>query len=140
LFNVASRAALAYKSVKQMRMSVMSKDVVGSMPKGNSEWDVAWNAVHRLDAARRGIHDGGDRGAAARANSEEIARDIAEIERATAALRKAAPALEVWTDRPSDQAPVAHKPRSVWILVGVLWLSTALVTAGALAAIAALVG
>jgi hypothetical protein len=37
-------------------------------------------------------------------------------------------------------APTMHKPRPIWLLVGVLWLSTALVTIGAVFAISALVG
>ena len=78
--------------------------------------------------------------------ADQLARDIAEIERASAALRKAEPALETWTETPagswSDEAPAAalRKPRPVWLLVGLLWLSTALVTAGAVAAIARLAG
>jgi hypothetical protein len=37
-------------------------------------------------------------------------------------------------------APTMHKARPIWLLVGVLWLSTALVTIGAVFAISALVG
>lgn len=119
----------------------MSKDVLGSMPKGNSDWDSAFNAVRRLDAARHSIEDVvGERRSIARTDTDQIARDIAEIERATAALRKAEPALEAWTERPRSRTRRPRKPRSVWVIVGALWLSTALVTAGALAAIAKLVG
>ena len=64
-------------------------------------------------------------------------RDIAAIERASAALRRAEPALESWTDAP---AMVMQKPRPVWLLIGVLWLSTALVTIGAVFAISIFVG
>lgn len=79
-------------------------------------------------------------------HADQLARDIAEIERASAALRKAEPALESWTDSPvgawSEDAPAGslHKPRPVWLLIGLLWLSTALVTAGAVAAIARMAG
>jgi hypothetical protein len=125
-----------------MRVSVMSKDVLGSMPKGNSDWDSAFDAVRRLDAARRTVEDvvGGDRRSATRTDSDQMARAIAEIEHATAALRKAEPALEAWTERPRSRTRPPRKPRSVWVIIGVLWLSTALVTAGAVAAIAKLVG
>jgi len=68
---------------------------------------------------------------------DQLARDIAEIERATAALRRAEPALETWRDAP---APMLGQPRPVWFVIGVLWFSTALVTLGAVFAIAALVG
>ena len=79
--------------------------------------------------------------------NEQFARDIAEIERATAALRRAEPSLEMWSDAGSDARPddtattlAIHKTRPVWLLIGLLWLSTALVTVGAVAAIARLAG
>jgi hypothetical protein len=69
---------------------------------------------------------------------DQLARDLAEIERATAVLRRAQPGLESWTVAPAP--PPMPTPRPVWLLIGLLWLSTALVTAGAVVAIAALVG
>ena len=69
--------------------------------------------------------------------SDQLARDIAEIERAAAALRRAEPALESWTSTPVHASP---KHRPVWLLIAFLWFSTALVTLGAVAAITALVG
>jgi hypothetical protein len=69
--------------------------------------------------------------------TDQLARDIAEIERAAAALRRAEPALESWTNAPLH---ASSKPRPVWLLIAVLWFSTAVVTLGAVAAIAALVG
>jgi len=80
-----------------------------------------------------------------RAN-DQFARDIAEIERATAALCRAEPSLEMWSELGSDAraddaaTPAIRKTRPVWLLIGLLWLSTALVTVGAVAAIARLVG
>ena len=80
-----------------------------------------------------------------RAN-DQFARDIAEIERATVALRRAEPSLEMWGEagsetRTDDAATLTiRKARPVWLLIGLLWLSTALVTVGAVAAIARLVG
>lgn len=80
-----------------------------------------------------------------RAN-EQFARDIAEIECAAAALRKAQPTLETWnengTEARADEAALfaVRKARPVWLLIGALWLSTALVTVGAVAAIARLMG
>jgi hypothetical protein len=68
---------------------------------------------------------------------DQLAREVAEIEAAIAALRRAEPALESWSQAP---ATATHKPRPVWVLIGVLWLSTALVTAGAVVAIATLAG
>jgi len=80
-----------------------------------------------------------------RAN-EQFARDVAEIERATAALRQAQPELETWSEtstgaRADDAASfAARKTKPVWLLIGALWLSTALVTVGAVAVIARLIG
>lgn len=79
-----------------------------------------------------------------RAN-EQFARDVAEIERATAALRRAQPGLETWNEssivRADDAASFAiRKTKPIWLLIGALWLSTALVTVGAVAAIARLIG
>jgi hypothetical protein len=72
-----------------------------------------------------------------RAASEQLARDLADIERATAALRRAEPALQSWS-QPITAA--VHAPRPLWVLMGVLWLSAAIVTVGAAVAIAALAG
>ncbi len=69
---------------------------------------------------------------------DQLARDIAAIESATAALRRAEPALQSWTTPP--QMPAAPKSRPLWLLIGLLWLSTAIVTAGAAYAIAVLYG
>lgn len=80
-----------------------------------------------------------------RAN-EQFACDVAEIERATAALRRAQPGLESWSEssteaRADDAGSFAvRKTKPVWLLIGALWLSTALVTVGAVAAIARLIG
>ena len=76
-------------------------------------------------------------GSIAAADQAELEREIVAIERAAAALRRAEPALESWANAPSL---TLQKPRSVWLLVAVLWLSTALVTIGAAVAISALVG
>ncbi len=67
---------------------------------------------------------------------EQLAREYADIERASAALRLAEPALQSW----SKPAVVIPKARPLWLLIGTLWLSTALVTAGAVVAIATLAG
>jgi hypothetical protein len=68
---------------------------------------------------------------------DDIARDIAEIERARAALLLAEPGL-----LPSNRPPpkVLAKTRPLWLLISVVWLSTALVTLGAAVVISALVG
>jgi hypothetical protein len=71
------------------------------------------------------------------AEREQLAREVAAIAQASAALRRGHPELQSWVDAPT---PTMQKPRPVWLLIGVLWLSTALVTIGAVFAISALVG
>jgi hypothetical protein len=68
---------------------------------------------------------------------DQLARELADIEIATAALRRAEPELESWTALPIASA---GQPRPVWLIIGVLWLSTALLTPGAVVAIATLAG
>jgi hypothetical protein len=87
-----------------------------------------------------GLGDAGFAGSTStsdRSVNDQLARDLADIEAATAALVKAEPELESWS-KPAMSA--GHKPRPVWLIIGVLWLSTALVTAGAVVAIATLAG
>jgi hypothetical protein len=72
-----------------------------------------------------------------RFEQDQLAREYADIERASAALRLGEPDLRSW-HRPAP--PAARKPEPLWLLIGVLWISTAIVTAGAVAAIATLAG
>jgi hypothetical protein len=81
--------------------------------------------------------DRDDSGLLAAADREHLERESAAIERASAALRRAEPELESWVDAPSASQP---KARPGWLLIGALWLSTALVTIGAVFAISVLVG
>ena len=69
---------------------------------------------------------------------EQLARDIADIERARAALQRAEPALASWVA--AAATPILPKVRPLWLLIGALWVSTALLTAGAVVAIASLAG
>jgi hypothetical protein len=80
---------------------------------------------------------GGDATALTRLAKEQLARDIADIEHAAAVLRRAEPTLQSWIN---PAMPLTPKPRPLWLLIGVLWLSTALVTAGAVVAIASFAG
>jgi hypothetical protein len=69
--------------------------------------------------------------------AEQLAREYADIERATLALRKAPPTPD---SRRNPPRRLIAKPRSLWLLIGVLWLSTALVTAGAVVVVASFAG
>ena len=112
----------------------------GFQPSGGL--DGTASEIQAFESALRGVEDAAAALADAPAQSDQLARDIADIERAAAALRKAEPDLEAWTEPPTDERPagVVRKTRPVWLLIGLLWLSTALVTAGAVAAIARLAG
>ncbi|HUD87801.1 MAG TPA: hypothetical protein VMR17_15270 [Xanthobacteraceae bacterium] len=110
----------------------MLKQHPGSLPSVDSDAEFIALEPYRHEAAR---HD--ESSALADTARDQLAREIAEIETATAALRRAEPALESWTSAPPA---TLHKPRPVWLLIGVLWLSTVLVTAGAVVAIATLRG
>ena len=114
---------------------------LGDRPSGGLDGDEDLSEIRAFEAALRGdtsaIRQIGRPGQA-----DQLARDLADIERAAEALRRAQPALETWNDPRGDDRPGAamRKPRPVWLLIGLLWLSTALVTVGAVAAIARLVG
>ena len=91
-----------------------------------------------LETARRALSHSDAAGALAQFERDQLARDIADIENAAAALRRAEPALQSWT-KPQTPA-AAPKSRPLWLMIGLLWLSTAIVTVGAAYAIAVLYG
>ena len=135
-----------------------NNDPLGSKPADKSDWNRAWEVVSQLAAARettlRGI--GGDQQTAAILESarrqrtasaaaisakpvvpvdpDQLARAIAEIETASAALRRSEPALEVWLPDSTTRRE-SRRYFSVWILIGGIWLSATLVVAGATGAI-----
>jgi hypothetical protein len=119
-------------------MRVMSNRHLGYLPpeepEGEGLLEEGRNFVHRRELA---LANADDSGLLSAADRDQLQREVAAIERASAALRRAEPELETWTDTP---VTAAHQPRPVWLLIGVLWLSTALVTIGAVFAISALVG
>lgn len=57
----------------------------------------------------------------------ELARDVAEIERAAAALRRAEPTLERSVPEAHEASGEPRSSRSVWVLVGVIWMTAVLV-------------
>jgi hypothetical protein len=116
----------------------MSKHHLGFLPSGGAETDAVLVKDGEFNLAPEVPQASMDGPNLAAADRAQLERDIAAIERATAALRRADPALESWTDEPQEMP--ARKPRPVWFLIGALWLSTALVTLGAVFAISALIG
>jgi hypothetical protein len=142
----------------------MSKiELRGAKAGDNSDWNQAWKVVSQLAAARgttlRQIGEddrsvvipspaldpksGPDSAAIsapfAPVAPDQLARDIAEIEQATAALRRAEPALE--PRAPELEATVEPQTsRSIWPLICVTWLAAVLVVSCAVEAIVLLFG
>jgi hypothetical protein len=117
----------------------MLKQHISSLTSAGSDADIVSLQPGEPQTAALPDHDRLTQDASSLAQSvrDQLAREVADIEAATAALRRAEPALESWTREPANPG---QKPRPVWLLIGVLWLSTALVTAGAVVAIATLAG
>jgi hypothetical protein len=117
----------------------MSEHSFGSPPTDRSTNDaIVIEAQH--EPRRRAIDRvAADTVALTRFEQEQLAREYAEIERASAALRRGQPALRSWS-KPGPAPTAGKKPRSLWLLICLLWLSTAVITAGAVAAIATLAG
>jgi hypothetical protein len=138
-------------------------DTAESSSSKKSEWSSAWEAVSRLAATREppagmdelqhsrliaDVANGQWRGAKSAAGAaqhimaidhDELAGAVAEIERASAVLRRSEPALEVGL----PSLPVRTERRnywSVWILIGAIWISATLVVASATGAILYLLG
>jgi hypothetical protein len=143
----------------------MSKiEVRGAPARDSSDWNHAWNVVSQLAAARgtalREIGEDdrstslpgsavvpkpGPESAAVPAAPfppiapDQLARDIAEIERAATALRRAEPALE--PRAPDPQAGSAPRTsRSIWPLVCVIWLTAVAVVSCAIGTVVLLLG
>lgn len=121
---------------RQTRVTAMSEPRISTLRSGHSTGHLRLVEPSRPEPASRsgGVGAGGDAALAARFDPEQLSRDFAEIEQATAALRRAVPALEAWTRPPVT----GGRPLSVWVLIAFLWLSSALATAGGLAALASL--
>ena len=119
----------------------MPKFDLGDQPSGGLDGDEVLSQIHAFETALRDGSDEATESGSLR-QADQLARDLADIERAAEALRRAQPALQAWSgSRTGDRlAPAMRKPRPVWLLIGLLWLSTALVTVGAVAAIARLAG
>ena len=71
-------------------------------------------------------------------DSDALARAVAEIEIASAALRQSEPTLEPWQPNPEMHGEKRYLP--VWILIGAIWIAAALTLSGATGAILYLAG
>jgi hypothetical protein len=119
-----------------------------SRPAGTAGWVDALDVVSWLEAAHDRLASEAAVAPAPVSNvtphpegldPDELARAIADIELASQALRRAEPALETAQDRPAASTQVAGT-HSVWVLIGLVWASTVVVTAGVIYTIASLVG
>jgi len=117
----------------------MSEHELGPLPSGRSDDDTTLLDGGAGAALRHSIAPdmAADPRSPSQTGRDQLARDIADIERAAAALQKAEPALQSWVKPPP---PIASRPRPLWLLIGVLWLSTALLTVGAVVAIVTFAG
>ncbi len=134
-----------------------SNDTVRPSSRNDSDWSRAWQALSRLATARETLQEiplahsfsrpeyaAADSGAgpAERAPADEhnqLAGAIAEIEEASATLRRSEPLLE----HGLPISPVRANTRgywSVWILIGAIWISASLVVATAAVAFLYILG
>ena len=122
----------------------------------SADWNHAWQVVAQLAEVRATtLRDIGAPGTAAVPAPhlipdstvaaatlivpDQLARDMAEIERAARALRRAEPTLE--PSRPATEASAEMRGvRSIWLLLGVIWLAALLVVACGAATLALLLG
>jgi hypothetical protein len=109
---------------------------LGARP-SNRRDEASSNELRDLESASQPMAGDNVSGALAQFERDQLARDIADIERATAVLQRMEPALESWT---KPQTPAMTKSRPLWLLIGLLWLSTAVLTVSAAYAIATLAG
>jgi hypothetical protein len=71
--------------------------------------------------------------------TDELASAMAEIEQATAVLRRVEPTLEHGYVETMPSVPDG-RPRAVWIVMGILWLSAVLGAAGLIFTVASFAG
>jgi len=140
--------------------AMQNNDALGSRPPDRADWSNAFAAVSRLAAIRElALQDiGQDQGASpasghqTKSNSatisaesidaidpDQLARAVAEIEKASTALRQSEPALEAWSPDAATSG-ATRKYWSIWFLIGGIWISATLVVAGATGAILYLLG
>ncbi len=115
----------------------------------SAEWHHAWKVVAQLAEARgatlREVPDDSATGTTDAAAAVEplapgqLARDIAEIEQAATALRRAEPTLE--PRAPDIEVRLETRGTgSVWVLVSVIWLTALVVVSSTVGAAMLLLG
>jgi hypothetical protein len=123
---------------------VPNDDVTGSHSAGRSDWSKPLERLSRLavarETARREIGAATSQESAVPIDTDQLARAIAQIRQASAAVRRSEAALElVW--RPIQTVPGKTRPRqSVWMLIGAIWISAGLFLAATASSIFYLLG
>ena len=117
----------------------MSSKRLGPVQGGDADWDHAFRFVLRLARARRAmIHDlKVPSGAPEKDLISDGAAGASDIERASAVLRGMQPDLEIWRD--GAVVPRRARPSPGWLAIGVVWVSTLLLIALAVAGLSILV-
>jgi hypothetical protein len=138
---------------------MQNNDALGARPSDRSDWSNAFEAVSRLAAAREvALQDVGDQREAPASRQQtasnsaaipaeqidaldpdQLARAVAEIEKASTALRQSEPTLEAWSPNAATSG-ITRKYWSIWLLIGAIWISATLVVAVAAGAILYLLG
>jgi hypothetical protein len=87
-----------------------------------------------LDSGRSNVGraDDTNSGWIAAEDGDQFARDVAAIEQAADILRRAQPALQSWAGPP---LPSHNSSQPLWLIIGTLWVSTALVALSAVFAL-----
>jgi hypothetical protein len=149
-------AAQVIRSGASWTNVMQNNDALGARPPDRADWSNAFEAVSRLAAAREvALQDVGDQreapasGQQTASNSaaipaeqidpDQLARAVAEIEKASTALRQSEPALEAWSPNAATSG-ITRKYWSIWLLIGAIWISATLVVAVAAGAILYLLG
>jgi len=141
-------------ALNRQRTTVMSKiEKREAEVSDEADWSRAWQVVAQLAEARATtLREIGAPGPAAPTShllsdaatattlevGDQLPRDIAEIERAARALRRAEPTLE--PSRPAiETSGEVRGGRSLWLLLGLIWLTALLVVSCGAVALALLV-
>ena len=130
-------------------------DTVGPKSADKSDWSSVWEVVSRLAVTQQSLqadalpslpesrslyaHRAGSLKDVGSLDQDQLAAAIAEIERASAALRRSEPALEYGLPAPPSGRE-ARNYWSVWIIIAVIWISATFVVASAAGAILYLLG
>ena len=118
----------------------MSSERLGPVRGGDTDWDQAVRFVLRLARARRTmIHDLKIPKTTSEDDllTDDAAAGANDIERASAVLRSMQPDLEIWRD--GVAAPQRTRPSPAWLAIGVVWVSTLILIALAVAGLSILV-